>query len=219
MSLPFSKKIKSRIPKGICLVTSEDVIDPNPSYYDIEEHYIARAVQKRKTEFREGRNCAREALLLLGENPSAIPVGKKGEPIWPMGFVGSITHCRGFCAAAVAEKTKYTAIGIDVEEQQKLSVGISFQILTEKERFNLDNTVDYFALLIFSAKESIFKCLYPLTNRTFDFLDINVVIDRIKMEFEVEIPIFTDLNTPLKKIEGRYILGDQYLFTIAYIPA
>jgi len=215
----FSEKIRSRIPRDMCLVTSEDEIPPDPGHYEIEEQYIANAVLKRKMEFRKGRQCARQALRFFGVAPCPIPAGNSREPVWPMGYVGSITHCNGFCAAAVAENTKHIAIGIDIEEKKPLSFDITGQILTESEKtsFNLDDPVDYLALLVFSAKESIFKCLYPLTNRYMDFLDVSVEINRNTMGFKAKLPSFKDVKNPLHTIKGIYLMGDRYIFTLTYL--
>jgi enterobactin synthetase component D len=215
----FSQEIRKRIPNSICLVTSEDDIATDPTHYEVEEQYIANAVPKRRTEFRQGRQCAREALRFLGAAPCPIPAGNAREPVWPVGYVGSITHCSGFCAAAAAENTKYTAIGIDIEEKKHLSFDIASQVLTETEKagFNLDDPVDHLALLVFSAKESIFKCVYPLTKRYMDFLDVSVEIDQKKMRFNAEIPGITGSSKPQNTIEGIYIMGDRYIFTLACI--
>jgi 4'-phosphopantetheinyl transferase EntD len=80
-----------------------------------EEAAIARAVGKRRREFVTTRACARDALAQLGVAPVAIPVDERGEPRWPRGVVGSMTHCEGLRAAVVVRESDVTAIGIDAE--------------------------------------------------------------------------------------------------------
>ncbi|WP_374216235.1 4'-phosphopantetheinyl transferase, partial [Frankia sp. R82] len=58
-----------------------------------EHEYVARAVPSRRAEFVTGRACARLALARLGVAPRPILRGPRGEPTWPRGIVGSITHC------------------------------------------------------------------------------------------------------------------------------
>ena len=67
-----------------------------------EEAVIARAVEKRRLEYITTRHLARNALARLGFPPVAIGTGGNREPLWPAGVVGSMTHCRGYRAAAVA---------------------------------------------------------------------------------------------------------------------
>ena len=80
-----------------------------------EECAVASAVEKRRREFAAGRACARNALAKLGMPEVAIPRGAHGEPVWPAGAVGSITHCDGFCACAVARRELIWSVGIDAE--------------------------------------------------------------------------------------------------------
>ncbi|MDT5175634.1 MAG: hypothetical protein QOG37_2885, partial [Mycobacterium sp.] len=57
-----------------------------------EEPLIAKSVAKRRSEFITVRHCARVALGELGVPPAPILKGDKGEPCWPDGIVGSLTH-------------------------------------------------------------------------------------------------------------------------------
>src|SRR5690242_5958922 len=76
---------------------------------------VAGAVAARRAEFAAGRSAARRALAELGIGPVALPVGERRMPVWPTGIVGSITHCVGLAAAAVAWADDLAALGIDVE--------------------------------------------------------------------------------------------------------
>ncbi len=76
---------------------------------------VRRAVEKRKREFAIARTCAHRAVMKLGFPPSPILRGSNGQPRWPRGVVGSITHCEDYFAAAAARFEDMTAIGIDAE--------------------------------------------------------------------------------------------------------
>ena len=76
---------------------------PHPA----EEPLIARAVEKRRRDFIGARHCARIALGKLGEPPAAILKGEKGQPLFPRGIVGSLTHCDGYQAAVLAHAMRY----------------------------------------------------------------------------------------------------------------
>jgi 4'-phosphopantetheinyl transferase EntD len=91
-----------------------------------EEPFVARFAPRRLAEFVSGRACARRALVALGVPDAlrrAIPVGAHGQPVWPAGVVGSITHCPGRCAAVAAPSDRYRSIGIDNEVPDASSSG------------------------------------------------------------------------------------------------
>ncbi|MDO8910164.1 MAG: 4'-phosphopantetheinyl transferase superfamily protein [Pseudohongiella sp.] len=143
------------------------------------------AVQKRKAEFIAGRYCAREALAQLrgsdvtkGDTSCAdttIGIGANRTPLWPAGFVGSITHTHGYASAVVARRSKIRALGLDSETWigPGSAENVSRQILTRREAYTdnlhlFESPLQYLTV-VFSAKESLFKCLFPLVNRFFDF--------------------------------------------------
>ena len=75
---------------------------------------LAKAVDKRLSEFVAGRYCAREALKLLGlTQPPSIGIRPDRGPDRPEGVVGAITHTDGFAWAAVARQRDLRGIGID----------------------------------------------------------------------------------------------------------
>jgi len=139
------------------------------------------AVQKRKAEFVAGRYCASVALAQLDSNLDAttknfaIGVGANREPLWPEGFVGSITHTNGYASSIVARRNKARSLGVDSETWiESGTVGnVARQILTTGENFadhrHLFESPRHYLTMVFSAKESLFKCLFPIVNKYFDF--------------------------------------------------
>ena len=85
-----------------------------------EEPLIARSVAKRRNEFITVRHCARIALGELGVPPVPILKGDKGEPCWPDGVVGSLTHCTGYRGAVVGRSAAVRSVGIDAEPHDVL---------------------------------------------------------------------------------------------------
>ena len=75
---------------------------PGVALFPEEEAVIAKAVDKRRREFTTARACARAALARLGLPPVPIVPGLRGAPQRPDGVVGSMTHCAGYRACAVA---------------------------------------------------------------------------------------------------------------------
>src|SRR5262245_21280577 len=81
---------------------------------------VGRAIEARIREFTTARSCARRAMARFGVPPRPILSGPRREPLWPDGYVGSITHCDGYRAAAVARQQDALAIGIDAEPHEPL---------------------------------------------------------------------------------------------------
>lgn len=119
----------------------------------------------RLAEFATGRACARDALASLGLPPAAIPPGPAGDPVWPDTVVGSITHCVGYRAAAVALASSYDGLGIDAEPHLPVPTQVLHAIAGPGELAALaampaDGTA--WDRVLFSAKESAYKAWFPL---------------------------------------------------------
>lgn len=157
-----------------------------------ERDYIARAVDKRRAEFTTVRGCASRALRALGhERPVQVP-GRHGEPVWPRGVVGSMTHCAGYRAAAVAPAEALDAIGIDAEPNAPLPDGLERQVASPEEarrcaRLLAQHPQVCFDRLLFSIKESVYKAWFPREGVWLGFEEAEVVIDPEGL-FTVSVP-------------------------------
>lgn len=137
---------------------------------------LRTAISKRKAEYLAGRWCAREALQLLGLE--GIPqLTQDRSPSWPLGAVGSITHSHGVAEVMVGDANKWLAVGVDTEQwvSTERAARLERELLTEEELKALSGMTPLQRAnrltLIFSAKESLFKALYPLTGKRFYFHD------------------------------------------------
>jgi len=134
----------------------------------------------RRAEYLTVRDCARQALAHLGLPPTAILSDARGAPVWPEGIIGSLTHCRGYRAAAVARTSGLTALGIDAEPAEALPAGVGRRISTDAELARiaaLSREDDiHWDRLLFSAKESIYKAWYPLARVGLGFGDVDVTL-------------------------------------------
>jgi hypothetical protein len=63
--------------------------------------------------------------------------GAAGEPIWPTGVQGSMTHCPGYAAAAVGLRSSISAIGIDAEPDAPFADKVLTLVATPAERHRL----------------------------------------------------------------------------------
>ncbi|MFE9403412.1 4'-phosphopantetheinyl transferase [Streptomyces sp. NPDC006530] len=116
---------------------------------------------RRQGEFTTGRWCAHRALARLGVPPVEVGRGARGEPLWPPGVLGSITHCAGFRAAAVCRAHDALGLGIDVERDAPLPARVRARLIHEQEavRVRLEPAGER---LLFSAKEAVYKACSAL---------------------------------------------------------
>lgn len=126
-----------------------------------EAALVAAAVHKRQREFFLGRSCAHAALAKLDIVTDAIARGTQGEPLWPRGVVGSITHTQDYAAAIVAPAKLYAGIGVDAERVGGVTPKLEPKICNATERAFLESLDAAMrarcATLLFSAKESVYK--------------------------------------------------------------
>jgi 4'-phosphopantetheinyl transferase EntD len=141
-----------------------------------EALHLTRAVPVRWQQFAAGRLCARRALAEFGITDFPIRSTEDRQPIWPTTFVGSITHTDGFAAAAVAERGRIRALGLDSEVIGDVNMEIWPRICTLSEIAWLESRPGAergaAAALIFSAKEAFYKCQYPCVGEALGFHDV-----------------------------------------------
>jgi 4'-phosphopantetheinyl transferase EntD len=142
--------------------------DGVPSLHPVEEELIVGASERRRREFAEARECAREALRSLGAPAEAIPAGPDGAPVWPEGVVGSITHKGSYRAAAVARSAKLAGLGIDAEPDEPMPAGVLDTVASLREHEQVGALLARrpgmaWDRLLFSAKEAGLKSAQPLS--------------------------------------------------------
>jgi 4'-phosphopantetheinyl transferase EntD len=229
-------KLIERIVPPVVRVVEGERPPQDVSLFPEESAIIRNAVEKRRRDFRAGRACARLALAALGVNDVAIPSGPRGEPLWPAGIVGSITHCPGYVAAAVTLREHLLALGIDTEEWGAAGSDLESFICTpaELDRYR-DSELPCWRTLVFSAKESLFKALYPLRHFELDFPEVEVALEPLRKWQEGEearSPVMGrpgrfsvsparergSLPAEIERIQGRFLVGSHHIFTAAWLP-
>ncbi|MER7109344.1 4'-phosphopantetheinyl transferase family protein [Streptomyces sp. NPDC000229] len=148
-----------------------------------EERAPAAAMsEERRGEFATVRQCARRAGRRLGLPPFPLPPGRAGAPRWPHGVVGSLTHCRGYRAAAVARSTRARAVGIDAEPHGPLPDGMLRRIALPEERARHDTLRAQdpgvcWDRLLFCAKEAVYKVWSPLAGEWLGFHEASIRLE------------------------------------------
>jgi 4'-phosphopantetheinyl transferase EntD len=177
-----------------------------------ETDHIARAVDKRRREFGTVRACAREALSELGFPPQPILPGRRGAPTWPDGVIGSMTHCDGYRAAAVALAGDAAGVGIDAEPGAPLPNGVLEAIALPAERRRLEilsarHPGVPWDRMLFSAKESVFKVWYPIVGTELAFEEAHITFMPDNGTFTARLLVGSPLvaGAGLDLLAGRWI--------------
>ncbi|MDV5139674.1 4'-phosphopantetheinyl transferase family protein [Chimaeribacter arupi] len=134
---------------------------------------LSGAVTSRKADFQAGRLAAYCALEAAGAACCRVGASAQGIPLWPAGWRGSITHSAGRALAVAAPAGEVRVLGIDCEKKDLAAAGeIADVVLNPAERAYLHQTgLDFLTgvLIAFSAKESLYKALWPDVQHFFDF--------------------------------------------------
>jgi 4'-phosphopantetheinyl transferase EntD len=198
---------------------------PPGALFPEEEAAVARAVASRRREFTTGRACARAALAKLGVPPAPIVPGFRGAPQWPAGVTGSITHCAGYRASAVARLAEVAALGLDAEPHGPLPDGVLERIAVPQELAWLPGlaaavpSVSWDRLL-FCAKESVYKAWFPLTRRWLGFEQAAVAVEPEQGTFTAELlePGAALDGRRLARFDGRWLIRDGLVLTAITVP-
>ena len=213
--------IEGILPSSVASVeTRTDIDDMFPE----EAELVARAVDKRRREFATARWCARKALADLGHPATPILRGPKNEPLWPDGIVGSLTHCDGYRAAAVAHAGDLTGLGIDAEPHQELPPGTLKMVARPDELPMLSALASQYPTthwdkVLFSAKESVYKVWFPLARKWLDFQDATLTFDPQAQTFDAELHLagLVVAGEPLTRLTGRFAVGEGLVVTAVVI--
>lgn len=190
-----------------------------------ERAAVEGAVRKRRREYAAARHAAREALSALGLGSAAVLSAPTRDPVWPDGVVGSLTHCDGYAAAAVARRTDAASVGIDAEPNRPLPADVGGMVMDETERRGLEATAPdcpdvALDRVLFCAKEATYKAWFPLTRRWLGFEDARVVVEP-GGRFEVRLLLErrADEDPGLWSLSGRWGADADVVVAALVVPA
>jgi 4'-phosphopantetheinyl transferase EntD len=186
-------------PVGVGIRRGADA-NPPPLYPAEETHLGPHAAQRRRFFFALGRAAARDALAELGVAPVAIGRGPAGEPVWPDGIVGAISHTGDLAVAIVGWRSDYAGLGVDLEQ---LSPGLSARaarlVCTPAEMAWVGEAGGTSrGTMLFSAKEAVFKALFPIERIWLGFGDAELEWQAERCAFDARL---------LKAASTRYPSG------------
>ena len=167
----------SLFPGAVLVTASYDTAAFSQSLFDALDipcpDTLGRAVDKRRADYLAGRAMASAAMALLDHPPAPVTTTPGRAPLWPDGLAGSISHARGRCACLLSRDTT-RSYGVDTEAiaSGRSLTAILTETLTATERDRIAHgplPAATNATLAFSAKEALFKALYPQVGRHFGF--------------------------------------------------
>jgi enterobactin synthetase component D len=192
-------------------------IDPPPQ--------LLSMARKRQADYLAGRISTALALQELHLPSHAIRTGTDRAPIWPYGLAGAISHSHGRAASLVTHAPNQLC-GIDLEA---IATGTALEAifakcLSQREaslaRTALNTTPEIAATLLFSAKESIFKALYPRVERFFGFgaAELLHAMPPNSLQFEITEALHPTI-APGFRVQVDYDIRAGYVLTWLVIPA
>jgi 4'-phosphopantetheinyl transferase EntD len=199
--------------------------------FPAEAAAVATANPGRRLEFAAARSVAHAALAGLGAPVVPVLPGWAGEPRWPQGVVGSITHCAGYRACAVALARDLAAIGIDAEPCLPLAGGLLAAVAGDAERARLAELCAAgrgtpWDRVLFCAKESVYKAWYPHTGQRLPLPTITIRISTAGM-FTATMPcrsaaaghLGASAGAPtVASLTGRWLARSGLIVTAVSIP-
>lgn len=180
---------------------------------------IRASVLKRRAEYFAGRFLCRQLLLHRGLAPQ-VEYGRHHQPLWPQGWIGSITHNDDVALVALTEEIYGRLLGIDLESWMSPELAAETKDLVvlpgELASLGSDWLPERLLTLVFSAKESLFKALYPTVREYFGFDSAELVhLDDMGRRFVISLrrTLARDWIAG-KMIEGRWLLLPGQILTV-----
>jgi 4'-phosphopantetheinyl transferase EntD len=215
----FLAQVKGLLPPGAVTALRRTRLAPqdSPLLGFRERRVIEAAVPRRRQEFVAGRQAAHDCLEQLGQHARALAPDANRAPEWPPGTTGSISHSNDLCLAVAALRTSVDSIGLDIETASSLSRELWPLVLTRPELLWLEELAEPerigWATLLFSAKESVYKCQYQRTRAYVDFQEVSVHIDAAARTFHVSF----DRPVLDRPVRGRFARSGGYVVTLGFV--
>jgi 4'-phosphopantetheinyl transferase EntD len=127
-----------------------------------------------------GRECAARLLSKVGAASTDVATGPEGEPLWPQGWVGSISHRSALSIVAIARSSDALGLGVDIEPDVPCSTELVRRVCSDRELSSmaaLGQPTEALARVVFSAKEALHKAQFPLTRAPSGLRHIEVLLD------------------------------------------
>lgn len=135
---------------------------------------------RRVHQSRCARALAIDLMAEFGVHAREIGKGPVGEPRWPTGAMGSLSHSGSFACAVVAPADSCAGLGIDIEPALPLPGETATLILRDEEHAWVQDIAGREPAadrLVFCAKECVHKAIYPRDQAWLEFTDVCIRFD------------------------------------------
>lgn len=177
--------------------------------------------EKRRIEFKAGRQCAAQVLgrLEVPRDARWLVRATDGSPVWPEGIVGSISHTDGVAIAVAGRRQDYRGLGVDIERISYRTFEFVQRVCRKEDIENVvENpwvSVEQTITMLFSIRESFYKCIYPVLHLDLDFHDCVVDVDFLNCRFQAK--LFSQLEAfaaNTLNVHGRMVWGGEYVVVL-----
>jgi 4'-phosphopantetheinyl transferase EntD len=165
-------RLLTLVPCGVAAAARIIRADDDKYLTRSESERMRKCVPRVRQASGAARALARELLVGTEERGPDIGRGSHGEPIWPKGVIGSLTHDNRIAAAVIGINCKWAGLGIDVESGEP--PGELAGLIATAEELQEARAAGATLRQIFSIKEAVFKAAFPLDRAMLDFHDVKV---------------------------------------------
>ena len=206
---PVVEALTALIPEAWCIGCAYGTTLPDPRSMPPQE----RSAALREAQDRASELCIARLLSASGHAPRTVPRGPGGERLWPSTLVGGLTHKGALVLGAVALGGQVHALGIDLERHVPSDVEI--QGVVAPEGLPSGVTPALGTVLVFAAKEAVFKAQYPRTQELLNFADIRL---RWSPRSDTSEPYMADCER-FADLQVRLTVLDLWVLAAAIQPA
>jgi phosphopantetheinyl transferase len=154
------------------------------------------------------------ALMMPEIDVANIKVADNGKPYIPgAGFHFSLSHCKGFAACAISEKSP---IGIDIEILHDRIAKVAHKFLEEEEKklvaeVPVANQLNHLGFY-WAAKEAMYK---QYEKNGIDFSK-HFIIHPLKLNKEGNVPAQIKHMDTHKEVQLQYVFKDNFVCTVCF---
>jgi len=185
---------------GYRLIAPDDALALRPD----ERDAFANSVDKVRRASGAARIVARSLMAQFGHPAQSVPKSASGAPVWPAGYVGSLAHDNRVAVAALARRSDFIGLGIDIEPAEPLDADLLDLVTTPSERREIAGDLSQ-GRLLFTIKEAVYKATHPLDGAFLEHHDV-----------EVDLAAGTAMARTGRTVQFRHV-ASSHIVVLAYI--
>ncbi|MCG9629018.1 4'-phosphopantetheinyl transferase superfamily protein [Vibrio mediterranei] len=180
---------------------------------------LISSVFKRRSEYLAARYAA-QCLLKTTGCRSNVGTSHNREPIWPLGFCGSLSHTDNKAIALLCSERSGLLPGVDIETFTSSTMKDIENVFTTEEEQSIlkfsNLSYELALMIVFSTKESLFKAIYPDVRKYFGF-ELAKVVSFDDKARKITLCLTKDLSRNQRKgkeFTGTYFFDENKVITM-----